>query len=75
VVVVGDAVGLAHVEQLNPVVGDHTYETAPLAVKPTLLPEQIVAGDGLMVMVGFGKTVTVTVVVPVQPAALVPVTV
>jgi hypothetical protein len=74
-VVVGDAVGFAQVEQLKPVVGDHTYETAPLAVRPTLLPEQMVAGEGLMVIVGRGRTVTVTVAVPVQPAALVPVTV
>jgi hypothetical protein len=40
-----------------------------------LLPAQMEGETGLMVTVGKGLTVTVTVVVPVQPAEVVPVTV
>ena len=52
-----------------------TYETAPLAVSVVLSPLQIIADDGVTVIVGFGFTVTVTVAVLVQPLASIPVTV
>jgi len=48
---------------------------APPAVKTELAPEHIVDGDADAVTVGVGFTVTVTDFVPVQPSALVPVTV
>ena len=67
--------GLAQVVQLNPVAGDQVYVEAPLAVKPTLEPMQIAGAAGVTVTVGRGFTVTVTVCVPVHPAAVVPVTV
>lgn len=56
---------------LKPVAGDHVYVEAPLAVNVALEPLHIVAGGTLTT--GIGLTVTVTVVVFVQPAALVPV--
>ena len=60
---------------LNPVAGLQLYVTAPLAVKLTLPPEHIGAGeDGFTVTVGVGVTVIVTVAVPLHPL-LVPVTV
>ena len=64
---------LAPVVALNPVAGDHVYVEAPVAVSVVLEPLQMVAAGTLMV--GNGLTVTVTVVVPTQPAAEVPVTV
>jgi hypothetical protein len=48
---------------------------APLAVSVVLLPVHIEGAEGLIVTTGKGLTVTVTVAVLVQPAALVPVTV
>jgi hypothetical protein len=75
VVAVGEATGLAQVVQLSPVEGAQLYVFAPLAVSVTLLPAHIVAGLGLMVIVGLGRTVTVTVVDAVHPAPLVPITV
>jgi hypothetical protein len=75
VVTVGLAVGLAQVVQLSPVAGDHAYVFAPLAVRATLCPTQIAGAAGVTLTVGSGSTVTVTVAVPVQPDALVPITV
>lgn len=71
VVAVGLAVTLAPVVALNPVAGDHAYVDAPLAVSIALAPSQIVAGAHAIT--GNGFTVTVAVVVPVHPAAVVPV--
>ena len=51
-----------------------TYDAAPAAVRVEKVPSQMVAGDAVVVTVGFGFTVTVTVAVFVQPR-LVPVTV
>jgi hypothetical protein len=48
---------------------------APLAVKFAEPPAQIVELGGVMVINGGAFTVTATVCVPVQPPALVPVTV
>ncbi len=48
---------------------------APAAVNVELAPLHIAAGEADAVTVGNGFTVTVTVAVPVQPAADVPVTV
>ena len=67
----GLAVTVAPVVADNPVAGDHVYVEAPLAVKVVLAPLQIEAGGH--VIIGNGLTVTVTVVVPIQPKALVPV--
>jgi hypothetical protein len=55
----------------KPVPGDHVYVDAPVAVKTALDPTQMVAGG--QVINGNGFTVTVAVVVLLQPAALVPV--
>jgi hypothetical protein len=73
VVTVGEAETVAPVVALNPVAGAQAYVLAPLAVMLTELPLQIVGAAGFLVTVGKGFTVTVTVVVFVQPAALVPV--
>lgn len=48
VVSAGLAVGLGHVEQLKPVVGDHTYVAAPPAFNTVLPPEQILDAPGVM---------------------------
>jgi hypothetical protein len=49
---------------------------APDAVRVTLLPEQkVVEPEGVITTVGNGFTVTTTEAVPVQPPALVPVTI
>jgi hypothetical protein len=58
---------------LRPVPGDQVYVVAPLAVSVVLVPSHIVAGGTLIT--GLGFTVTTTVIVLVQPAADVPVTV
>ncbi len=71
VVLVGDTV----LELPVPKLFDQLYVLAPLAVKTELAPEHIVDGLAVAVTVGVGFTVTVTDFVPVQPAALVPVTV
>jgi hypothetical protein len=75
VVVVGLAVTTAPVVPDKPVPGAQLYVLAPLAVRTTLLPEHIEGADGLISTIGLAFTVTVTVVVPVQPARDVPVTV
>ena len=71
VVAAGFAVTVAPVVALNPVAGDHVYVAAPLAVNVPGIPGQIVV-EGT-VTTGNGFTVTVTVIVLTQPAALVPV--
>jgi hypothetical protein len=58
-VVVGEAVGLATFVADNPVEGDQEYVEAPEAVKDWLEPEDIVAEEGLMDIVGKAFTVTV----------------
>ena len=70
----GFAVTLAPVVALSPVAGPQVYVVAPLAVKPVLLPEQIVADAGVLVTVGFALTV-ITVVEVLEPLALVAVSV
>jgi len=64
---------------LKPVDGLHVYvppPPAPLAVSVTEPPLQNVVGPpGVMVMVGFGLTLMVTVCVALQPLVFVPVTV
>jgi hypothetical protein len=74
VVAPGVAVTVAPVVWLSPVAGDQVYVAAPLAVKLVDPPMQIVDEEGVTVIVGTGFTVTVTVAVPVQPLAVVPVT-
>ncbi len=54
---------------------DQLYVLAPLAVNTDVAPLHIEVGEAAAVTVGNEFTVTLTVVVPVQPAALVPVTV
>ena len=54
---------------------DQLYVFAPLAVNTELAPLHIDDGLAVVVTVGNGFTVTLTVAVPVHPAALVPVTV
>jgi len=77
VVAVGFAVTVAPVVADKPAAGLHAYVVAPLAVSVTVPLEHIVADVGEIVTVGggFGETATVTVVVPTQPAADVPITV
>jgi len=72
----GLAVTVATLVALNPVAGLQVYVVAPLAVKLIPVPPiQIFAEGGVMVTVRDEPTTTLTVWVPVQPAALVPVTV
>lgn len=52
-----------------------TKELAPLAVRTEELPTQIAAGEADTDTLGAAFTATVTEAVPVQPLALVPVTV
>jgi len=73
VVTVGLAVTEAPVVALSPVAGAQVYVLAPLAVMITDPPAQIAGALGVLVTVGSGLTVTVTVVVLLQPAALTPV--
>ncbi len=54
---------------------DQLYVLAPLAVNTEVSPLHIDVGKAEAVTVGNGFTVTLTVVVPVHPAALLPVTV
>ena len=66
---------MALVVELRFVAGAHEYVEPPLAVIVVLLPVQMEGADGFTVTVMEEFTVTVTVAVAVQPAALVPVTV
>lgn len=76
VVVVGFAITTAPVAALSPVAGDHEYDVPPPAVSCTAPPLQILSEvAGVMVMVGFGFTVTVIFAVLEQPTTEVPVTV
>jgi hypothetical protein len=74
VVTVGLAVGLAHVLHDRPVDGNHEYDVPPVAVSTVDVPEHMEI-DGLTPIVGSGFTVTVTIALFWQPAALKPVTV
>ena len=65
----------APVEALSPVAGDQLYVLAPDALIEVEEPLQIAADTGVIVTVGSGLTVSVNIIVSVQPAALVPVTV
>lgn len=69
----GLAVTVVPVVALNPVAGAHTYVEAPLAVSATLPPGQIDGAAGVHEIGTVPPTFTVTVVVPTQPAAVVPV--
>jgi hypothetical protein len=73
VVVVGPAVKLVPVVPDNPVAGDQAYVDAPPAVSVVDEPLHIATAGGVQVIVGNGLTVTVVVVEPVHPAAVVPV--
>jgi hypothetical protein len=73
VVTVGEAETVAPVVALRPVAGDQAYEEAPLAVRLVLPPLHIEGEVGEIVTEGFVPIVTVTVLVAVQPAELVPV--
>jgi hypothetical protein len=75
VVAVGVAVTVAPLVALNPVAGVHAYVLAPLAVRLVEAPAQMAGAAGVTEMVGTGFMITVTVVVPVQPLAVVPLTV
>jgi hypothetical protein len=57
----------------NPAEGDHIYVFAPPAVRATDCPLQSMGVSGLMVIVGWLFTVTITVPVFVHPLASVPV--
>jgi len=57
----GLAVGLLQLVQLNPPGGLHKYVVAPLAVRLTLSPPQMVGADGVTVTVNDGAIVIVTV--------------
>ena len=59
VVIVGLAVVLAVLVDVNAVLGIHVYVVAPLAVKLIELFKQINAGFGKIVTVGFGTTLAV----------------
>jgi hypothetical protein len=61
------------VPPLNPVMGVHTYVSAPLVVNVVVVFSQMVA-EGTDSK-GFGFTVTTTVALPVQPTTDVPNTV
>jgi hypothetical protein len=74
VVLDGLAVTLAPLVAERPVAGDQEKLVAPLAESATLAPLQIVGEAGVTDTTGAGSTVTVTVLVDVQPLA-VPVTV
>ena len=70
----GEAEGLAQAVQLRPVVGLHEYVVPPVALRMVGAPMQI-ATSGPALTTGNELTVTVTVVLAVQPMPLVPVTV
>jgi len=70
VVDVGDAVKLDPDPE-----GNQLYVVPPEAETVVELPLHIVEGDAEAEMAAVELTVTVTVLVPIQPAALVPVTV
>ena len=64
--VVGLAVTVAPVVADKPVDGDQLYVEAPLAVNDMLLPVQIAAEEGDIVIVGKGLITTVTELLDVQ---------
>ncbi len=67
-VMVGVAVTLARVDELNPVEGFQRKEVAvPVVVSATLWPLQTVEETGVALTVGRGLTVTTTVVELEQP--------
>lgn len=63
------------VVEFNPVAGLQVYDVPPAAVIVVELPLHIVAEPAVVVIVGKAFTVIVRVAVPVQPVALIPVTV
>lgn len=75
VVTDGLAFTLAPVVLDNPVAGLHVYVAPPLAVNIDTPPIHIVLGLAVVLIVGDGFTVTVTVEVLTHPFASVPVTV
>lgn len=68
VVVVGVAVTDEPVEALRLPVGDHVYESAPLAVNVVELPEQIGLADAERVTVGAAHGHTAVTVAPAHSA-------
>ena len=77
VVINGDAITVAPVVALSPVVGAHEYALAPFALKDTLPDAQIVAedGTGFIVTTGNGFTAILPLDEHVLPQASVIVTV
>ena len=74
VVLAGLAVTIAPLVVERPLSGLQLKVSAPVAVRLTLSPEQMVADEGVTDTTGVGFTVTVTFCVDVQPL-IVPVTV
>ena len=70
IVLPGLAVTLAPVVALKPVPGLHVYVDAPDATKLTLPLVQILADEGVIVTVGIGSTITISVVSFIQPLVL-----
>jgi hypothetical protein len=70
VVIIGVAVTVVPLGELNVAAGDHVYEIAPLAVNTVGVPEHSVAFA--TETVGLGATVTIEVLFPLQ-APLVPI--
>jgi hypothetical protein len=73
VVTDGTAVTEAPVEELKLILGAHVYVDAPLAVNLLPLPLQIICGDAVAVTFGVA-TITVSLIVVLQPSEVVPVT-
>ena len=75
VVAVTVVVTTAPVVIFKPVFGFHVYVVPPVAVKVLLLPVHMALSLAVTPIVGNGLTVTVTLVLSMQPAAEVPTTV
>ena len=73
VVVAGDAVGLAQLLHDNPVVGDHEYVFAPVAVNVAELPRHIVLSAPAFTVgkaLTFTTTVSLFVQLPFEPVTI-----